>query len=138
MMNEECIFCKIGKGDIPSKTVYEDDDFRAILDIAPAAKGHVIILPKNHSDDMFALSDIEASKVYLIARRLGKALKDTLQCDGINILQNNGSAAGQTVFHFHMHVIPRYDKDNVSIGWSAGQYEEGEMEKLLLAIQQAL
>ncbi len=137
-MNEECIFCKIGKGDIPSKTVYEDDDFRAILDIAPAAKGHVIILPKNHSDDMFALSDIEASKVYLIARRLGKALKDTLQCDGINILQNNGSAAGQTVFHFHMHVIPRYDKDNVSIGWSAGQYEEGEMEKLLLAIQQAL
>ena len=137
-MNEECIFCKIGKGDIPSKTVYEDDDFRAILDIAPAAKGHVIILPKNHSDDMFALSDIEASKVYLIARRLGKALKDTLQCDGINILQNNGSAAGQTVFHFHMHVIPRYDKDNVSIGWSAGQYEESEMEKLLLAIQQAL
>ena len=93
-MKEDCIFCKIAQGEIPSKTVYEDKDYRAILDIAPAEKGHVIILSKSHSDDMFDLSEAEASKVFLIAKRIGQALKDTLHCDGINILQNNGSVYG--------------------------------------------
>lgn len=137
-MKKDCIFCKIANGDIPSKTIYEDDDFRAILDIAPAAKGHVIILSKKHRDDMFELSDAECYKVYLIAKRVGVALKEVLNWDGINILQNNGSVAGQTVFHYHMHVIPRYEKDNVTIGWSTCQYEDGEMEKLLLDIRKAL
>lgn len=137
-MKTNCIFCKIARGEIASQTVYEDEDFRAILDIAPANKGHIIILSKKHSDDMFHLNEKEVSKVYLIAWRLGQALKDILHCDGINVLQNNGKAAGQTVFHFHMHVIPRYETDNIKISWNTDEYKDGEMEELLLAIHKAL
>ena len=104
----DCIFCKIANGEIPSATVYEDKDFRVIMDISPASEGHMIILPKEHAANVFELSDEIASKIYVLAKKLAKALKEELDCDGINILQNNGEAAGQTVFHLHMHVIPRY------------------------------
>ncbi|MCR5609267.1 MAG: HIT family protein [Lachnospiraceae bacterium] len=114
---EDCIFCKIVKGEIPSCKVYEDDNFRAIMDIAPANAGHVIILPKVHAANVFELDDEYASKVFVVAKKIAKALKEELGCDGVNILQNNGTAAGQTVFHFHMHVIPRYDNDTVNVKW---------------------
>ena len=99
----DCIFCKIAKGEIPSATVYEDDDFRVIMDISPASEGHMIILPEEHAANVYELSDATASKIYVLAKKLATALKDELDCDGINILQNNGEAAGQTVFHLHMH-----------------------------------
>ena len=102
----DCIFCKIAGGEIPSYTVYEDNDFRAIMDIAPASKGHVIILPKVHAADVFELEEDIASKIYVVAQKIAKAVKEATGCDGVNILQNNGEAAGQTVFHLHMHVIP--------------------------------
>ena len=102
-MAENCIFCKIIAGEIPSTTVYEDEDFKAILDVNPAARGHVIILPKHHADDVFSLEDSQAEKIFPVAKKIATALKKTYQCDGVNILQNNGEAAGQTVFHLHVH-----------------------------------
>ena len=120
-MAENCIFCKIIAGEIPSATVYEDDDFKAILDVNPAAKGHVIILPKKHAANIFELAEEDAAKVFPVAAKIATALKKTYQCDGVNILQNNGEAAGQTVFHLHVHVIPRYEGDAVNIKWEPGE-----------------
>ncbi len=120
-MAENCIFCKIIAGEIPSATVYEDEDFKAILDVNPAAKGHVIILPKKHAANIFELPKEDAEKVFPVAAKIATALMKTYNCDGINILQNNGEAAGQTVFHLHVHVIPRFKGDDVNIAWKPGE-----------------
>lgn len=122
----DCIFCKIAAGEIPSATVYEDEDFRAILDIAPAHKGHTIILPKTHAANLLELDESTAAKLLPVAKRIAKALKEELGCDGINLLQNNGAAAGQSVFHLHVHVIPRYEGDGILPVWPQGSYEDGE------------
>lgn len=121
MTDENCVFCKIIAGEIPSTTVYEDDDFKAILDVNPAARGHVIILPKKHAANIFELEDEDAAKVFPIAKKIASAVKKTYDCDGVNILQNNGEAAGQTVFHLHVHVVPRYYDDEVNIMWKPGE-----------------
>ena len=121
MSDENCIFCKIIAGEIPSTAVYEDEDFRAILDVNPAARGHVIILPKKHAANIFELEEAEAAKVFPIAKKIATALMKTYHCDGVNILQNNGEAAGQTVFHLHVHVVPRYYGDGVNIMWKPGE-----------------
>ena len=129
-MKDDCIFCKLANGMIPTATVYEDDDFRAIMDAAPANKGHVIILPKEHADDVFSLPVETQAKLFPVAAKIAKAVKEELGCDGVNILQNNGTAAGQTVFHFHTHVIPRYNGDSVSVTWKQGEYADGEAAAL--------
>ena len=134
----DCIFCKIAKGEIPSATVYEDDDFRVIMDISPASEGHMIILPKEHAANVYELSDVTASKIYVLAKKLATALKDELDCDGINILQNNGEAAGQTVFHLHMHIIPRYYSDDISIRWNQGKSDTDSLTELAKSIGQRL
>ncbi len=123
MKADNCIFCKILADEIPSTVVYEDDLFRAILDVNPAARGHVIILPKNHAPNLYELPETEASKILLVAQKIAIAMKKAYHCDGINILQNNGEAAGQTVFHLHVHVIPRFegDRDHINIGWLPGE-----------------
>lgn len=108
MLDDNCIFCKIAAGEIPSETVYEDEQFRAILDLGPASAGHTLILPKAHFKDVTEISDEYAANVLKVAAKLGKAMKKGLGCEGFNLVQNNGEAAGQTVMHFHMHVIPRY------------------------------
>ena len=131
MSVDNCIFCKILADEIPSSVVYEDDMFRAILDVNPAAKGHVIILPKKHAANIFELPDEEASKILIVARKIAKALKETYHCDGVNILQNNGEAAGQTVFHFHLHMIPRYKGDEVGLGWKMGELTEEDKQDIL-------
>ena len=115
MKDENCIFCKILAGEIPSTAVYEDDDFKAILDVNPAARGHVIILPKNHAANIYELPDEDASKIMIVAKKIATAIEKAYHCDGVNILQNNGEAAGQTVFHLHVHVIPRFKGDTVNI-----------------------
>ena len=120
MKKEDCIFCKIANGDIPSKTLYEDEDFRVILDLGPATKGHALILPKEHADNLYELPDETASKVFVLAKKLAIKMKEKLNCDGLNIVQNNGEVAGQTVFHFHMHIIPRIKGDTVNVGWVPG------------------
>lgn len=131
MKNENCIFCKIAAGDIPSATIYEDEDFRVILDIEPASKGHALILPKEHYANLYELPEELASKVLVVAKKVVTAMTEVLGCDGYNVLQNNGETAGQTVFHFHMHLIPRYDKDNVNIKWKPGTLKEEWKEEIL-------
>ena len=121
MTKSDCIFCKIANGEIPSKTLYEDDAFRVILDISPASKGHAIILPKTHASNIYELSNEDAGKIMIVAKKVATVLKEVLSCDGMNILQNNGETAGQTVFHLHVHLIPRYKNDDVTIHWIAGK-----------------
>lgn len=118
MRDDNCIFCKIANGEIPSKTIYEDEMFRVILDLGPAAKGHALILPKDHYKDLYELPENTASHVMLLAKKMAAQMTDKLHCDGFNLVQNNGETAGQTVMHFHMHLIPRYKNDNQKIGWT--------------------
>lgn len=110
-------FCKIAAGEISSATVYEDDDFRAILDLGPAAKGHTLVIPKSHSDNLLSVEPDTAAKALKVISKTANAIKEALGCDGINVVQNNGEAAGQTVMHLHFHIIPRYKNDSVNIGW---------------------
>ena len=107
-MLDSCIFCKITAGEIPSNTIYEDDTFQAILDIAPAAKGHTVLLVKQHTPNLFETEDSILSKALPVAKKIAIALKKALSCDGVNILQNNGTSAGQSIFHLHIHIIPPY------------------------------
>lgn len=120
MDNNDCIFCKLANGVFPTNKLYEDDEFTVILDASPANRGHALILPKSHYANLYEIDDAVSAKVLPLARRVAGALTDELGCDGINIVQNNGTAAGQTVFHFHVHVIPRYDNDDFTIGWPQG------------------
>lgn len=137
MKDENCIFCKILAGEIPSTAVYEDDDFKAILDVNPAARGHVIILPKNHAANIYELPDEDASKIMVVAKKIATAIEKSYHCDGVNILQNNGEAAGQTVFHLHVHVIPRFKGDTVNIGWKQGDMPE-DLDAICKEIQAQL
>lgn len=121
MKDCNCIFCKIANGEIPSSTVYEDEDFRVILDLGPATKGHALILPKDHFKDVCELDEKIAAKVLPLAAKIGAAMKESLGCAGFNIVQNNGEAAGQTVFHFHVHVIPRYENGQKIVSWTPGE-----------------
>ena len=120
MKNDNCIFCKIAAGEIPSATIYEDDDFRVILDIEPASKGHALILPKDHYANLYELPEELASKALVVAKKVVTKMTEIVGCEGYNVLQNNGEVAGQTVFHFHMHLIPRYKEDDVTIKWNHG------------------
>lgn len=134
MKKDECIFCKIANGEIPSKTIYEDDDFRVILDLGPAAKGHALIIPKEHYDNLFELPDNLASEILPNVKKIACKMKDKLQCDGLNLVQNNGETAGQTVMHFHMHIIPRYKNDSQQIGWVPGNPSQDELEAVMRQI----
>ena len=126
-----CIFCKIANGEIPSATLYEDGDFRVILDLGPASIGHALILPKVHAADIYELPEETAGKAMILAKRMAEKMKDALNCDGFNIVQNNGEIAGQTVFHFHMHLIPRYKGDQVGLTWTPGKLTEEDRDEIL-------
>ncbi len=128
MKDNNCIFCKIANGEIPSKTVEENDMFRVVLDVGPATKGHALILPKEHYANLYELPEDVAAEALKLAKKVALKMKDRLQCDGVNLVQNNEEAAGQTVFHFHMHVIPRYKEDGQAIGWKPGQVTSEELE----------
>lgn len=138
MKDENCIFCKLANGDIPTATVYEDEYLRAIMDAAPANKGHIIILPKSHAANIYELEDEYVSRAFVLAKKLAVALKELTGCDGVNILQNNGEAAGQTVFHFHVHVIPRFKDDDCTIVWKPTSYEDGEASEVAKKIAELL
>lgn len=128
MIKDDCIFCKIANGEIPSKTLYEDEDFRVILDLGPATKGHALILPKNHAANLYELSDETASKVMVLAKKMVEKMTEKLGCDGFNLVQNNGETAGQTVMHFHLHLIPRYKNDGQNILWVPTEPTQDELE----------
>lgn len=127
---DSCIFCKILKGEIPSCTIYEDDYVKVILNIAPAAKGHAILLVKEHAANIFELDAELAGKIFAVVPKVAAAIKAELGCDGMNILQNNGVEAGQTVFHLHIHFIPRWKEDSVNIKWTPLGYADGEAAAL--------
>ena len=118
MKDDNCIFCKLANGDIPTNSIYEDDDFKVILDASPATKGHALILPKQHYAKL--------------AKKIMTHEKDVLGCEGYNLVQNNGEVAGQTVFHFHMHLIPRYESDDNKnvIEWNHKEFTDDEMKKI--------
>ena len=138
MMNKKCIFCKIANGDIPSAKIYEDDSFIAFLDLGPASMGHTLIVPKEHFQDLCTLDNEITAKVLGVAAKIGRAMLKGLGCAGFNIVQNNGEAAGQTVMHFHIHVIPRYKDGAKMVAWSSGTLTEKEKENTVTCIRSCL
>lgn len=132
MKDDNCIFCKLANGQIPTNSIYEDDDFNVILDASPATKGHALILPKEHYANIFEIDEEILGKAAKLAKKIMIKEKDNLKCDGYNLLQNNGEVAGQTVFHFHMHLIPRYESDENKdiIQWSHIELLDDEMKEI--------
>ena len=129
-MKDDCIFCKLANGVFETNKIYEDDDFTVILDAAPATKGHALILPKEHYANIYELDDETAGKALKLAKKLAIHMTDKLGCDGFNIIQNNGEAAGQTVFHFHVHLIPRYKDDGAVLQWNPTSPDVDEQKEL--------
>lgn len=130
MKDGNCIFCKLANGDIPTNTVYEDSDFRVILDASPATKGHALILPKQHYADLYEITDETLAKAAVLAKKIVTREKEVLGCDGYNIVQNNGEAAGQTVFHYHMHLIPRYAGGDKIVAWQPQELAAEDAKRL--------
>ncbi len=133
----ECIFCKLANGEIPTATIYEDEDFRVILDANPASKGHCLILPKEHYADIYEIPEELLSKACLLAKKIAVRMTKAMDCDGFNIVQNNKEAAGQTVFHFHIHLIPRYKGDGRMVAWKPGSLTEEDKQEILSAFSAA-
>ena len=131
MKDNNCIFCKLANGEIPTATLYEDEDFRVILDANPASKGHARIIPKEHYANLYELEESLAGKAMILAKKMVAKMTDVLGCDGYNLVQNNGECAGQTVFHFHLHLIPRYKDDGVGLGWKLNELTETDREDIL-------
>ncbi len=134
----DCIFCKIAQGEIPAATLWEDEEFRVILDLGPASKGHALILPKKHAANIYEMTDEMVGKAMILAKKMAAAMSKALHCDGFNIVQNNGETAGQTVFHFHIHLIPRYEGDNVGLSWVPGSLDEKERDEILEQVKACL
>ena len=130
MKDATCIFCKIAGGEIPSKTLYEDEKFRVILDLGPATKGHALIIPKDHYVNLYELPEETAGEVMKLAKKMMGRMTERLGCGGFNLVQNNGDLAGQTVYHFHMHMIPRYQADGQKIGWKPQEVSQEELEEI--------
>lgn len=130
MKKDDCIFCKIANGEIPSKTLYEDEMFRVILDLGPATRGHALVIPKEHFANLYELPEEWCAKAFVLAKRMAGQMTEKLGCDGFNLVQNNGEAAGQTVPHFHIHMIPRYKEDGQKIGWNPLSPSQDELESV--------
>lgn len=134
----DCIFCKIANGEIPSATVFEDEKVRVILDLGPAAKGHALVLPKEHFKDSTEAPEELLGHVMAVGASVGAAEMKAFGADGFNLIQNNGEAAGQSVFHLHLHVIPRRTGDGIVRLWVPGKTTPEEMQETAQAIRSAL
>ncbi len=134
----ECIFCSIISGDIPSTKVYEDDDVVAFMDINPANPGHTLVVPKRHFRNLFDVDEEIAAKVMWVATRIAKAIKEALNPDGVNLFQASEKAAFQTVFHFHMHVIPRWEGDDLVEPWKPKKGDIEEIGRIAERIRESL
>ncbi|MCI8875514.1 MAG: HIT family protein [Lachnospiraceae bacterium] len=132
MRDDNCIFCKLASGEIPTNSIYEDDMFRVILDAAPASKGHALIIPKEHYANIYEIDTEAAGEAMKLAKKMAAHMTEKLKCDGFNLLQNNGEIAGQTVFHFHLHLVPRYKdmKNDDILRWNHETYTEEEMKEI--------
>lgn len=129
-MKDDCIFCKLANGVFPTNSIYEDDDFNVILDVGPATRGHALILPKEHYANIYEIPEETAGKVMILAKRLATKMTDRLGADGFNLVQNNNECAGQTVFHFHFHLIPRYENDGQNLLWNPTSPSEEELAEI--------
>ena len=127
---DNCIFCKIIAGKIPSHTIYEDEQFKVILDVGPATRGHALIIPKNHFTNLYELPEEMAADAMKLAKKLMIKMTEKLHCDGFNVIQNNGEVDEQTVFHFHMHLIPRDIEDGEILKYIAGEPGAEELERI--------
>ncbi len=134
---EDCIFCKIAKGEIPCSKVYENDKVLAFLDIAPVNKGHVLVIPKEHYKDLLAMPDNVLAEVAKVGKKVAKAVMKVTGAAGFNLGQNNGKTAGQVVMHFHLHIIPRFEDDGLTL-WPQGKYEGKEMDEIAEKISSLL
>ncbi|MFD1206758.1 MULTISPECIES: HIT family protein [Sporosarcina] len=125
-----CIFCKIAEGSLPSEKIYEDESVVAFMDVMPVTKGHVLIIPKAHRENIYEMTAEEAANLFQVVPKIANILKEEFAPAGMNLLQNNGAPAGQAVFHFHLHLIPRYDEtDGFQFEWNA-KVEEFTQERL--------
>ena len=137
-IHSDCLFCNIVARKIPSSIVFEDKDFLAFLDIMPINKGHILIIPKKHYIDIFDLKDDVLANYLKTIQKIAKAVKEAMKCDGINIGMNNGKAAGQAVFHAHIHIMPRFEADGYDM-WKGKKYETtNEMQQIALSIRKLL
>ena len=125
---EECLFCKIVKGELPSSKIYEDEDTLAFLDLFPVNKGHSLVISKEHYENIFDVPEETLSKVSSVMKNIADAVKKGVNADGISIAQSNGKDAGQVIPHIHFHIMPRFKDDGLKL-WPQGKYEEGEMDK---------
>ncbi|KAB8143982.1 HIT family protein [Chloroflexia bacterium SDU3-3] len=132
------IFSKIISGEIPSTKVYEDAHTYAFLDIGPASRGHTLVVPKQEYPDIYSIPPDVLAAVMASVQRVATAISQSLHPDGLNIVQNNGAAAGQTVFHFHVHLIPRWDGDRAMLPWKTQQFEQDELSAIAASIRQHL
>jgi histidine triad (HIT) family protein len=133
MADPDCLFCKIVTGEVPATIVAEDERTIAFMDINPATRGHALVIPRAHARDIYALDPDDVQAVALAAQRLATRARDKLGADGVNLLNSNGRAAWQTVFHFHVHVIPRYEGDPLRLPWVPGP---GDMDEIKAAAAQ--
>jgi histidine triad (HIT) family protein len=126
----DCIFCKIINGDIPSATIYENEEFKVILDRFPANEGHVLILPKKHFSNIFDIDPQLAGRLFVLATKIAREMKNVLGFEHLNVMQNNGTVAGQTVFHFHLHLVPRYENDGITIAYKPMDLTDTQIENM--------
>lgn len=127
-MKKDCIFCNIANNLIDAYVVFENSEFKVILDAFPAAKGHTLIVPRNHVENIYELDTDQAGRLFVLASEVARALKKIYKCDGLNVVQNNGKAAGQTVMHFHLHLIPRFVEDGIDFKWHVKKFTPEEMK----------
>jgi histidine triad (HIT) family protein len=125
----DCLFCKIVAGDVPSTKVHEDERTVAFMDINPATRGHLLVIPKAHAADLHAIDAEDLTACTLVAQRLAGRVRDQLAADGVNLINSCGAAAWQTVFHFHIHVIPRYEDDPLRLPWVPGPGDPEEIRQ---------
>lgn len=138
MKDDNCIFCKLANGDIPTMSLYEDEDFNVIFDAGPATLGHALILPKAHFTNIYDIDEETLAKAHKLAKKIACVLTEVFRADGVNILQNSNECAGQSVFHFHIHVIPRYNDDHAIKFWTPGTQNEDALKKALEEIKEKI
>ncbi|WP_088007807.1 HIT family protein [Indiicoccus explosivorum] len=137
----DCIFCKIIDGEIPSVKVYEDEHVYAFMDIMPLTKGHTLLIPKKHREYVYDMTEEEAANLFAVAPKIASAIKSSFEPVGMNLLNNNGAKAGQSVYHFHLHFIPRYDEtDGFGAKWitKEKQYTNEKIQELADQLKQTL
>ena len=123
LVNKDCVFCRIVEGVIPAVKIYETQDILAFFDAFPAAKGHCLVIPKDHYESIDFVPDNIISSIFILAKKIVRLQKKIFNINDVNLLQNNGREAGQTVFHMHLHIIPRFKNDNVNLSWKENAYE---------------